>query len=66
MIKPYQYLNRFFICLALFFCGRSTLAQETVLKIEIDPANTFETLEGFGASDAWSCQFAGLWPAEKK
>ncbi|MGQ7855498.1 glycoside hydrolase [Pedobacter sp. WC2501] len=66
MVKSYQHLNRFFICLALFFCGRTTLAQETVLKIEIDPAHTFQVIEGFGASDAWSCQFAGLWPAEKK
>ncbi|WP_051691752.1 glycoside hydrolase [Pedobacter borealis] len=66
MIKPYQYLNRFFICLALFFYGETALAQVAVLKIEIDPAITFQTIEGFGASDAWTCQFAGLWPAEKR
>ncbi|TCD18961.1 xylanase [Pedobacter psychrodurus] len=65
MIKSYQHLNRFFICLALFFYGGTALAQE-VVKIEIDPTITFQTIEGFGASDAWTCQFAGLWPAEKK
>jgi O-glycosyl hydrolase len=66
MIKSYQHFNRFFICLSLFFYGETTLAQEAVVKIEIDPAITFQTIEGFGASDAWTCQFAGLWPAEKK
>ncbi|QNR86001.1 xylanase [Pedobacter riviphilus] len=66
MIKPYQHLNRFFICLAVFFYGETALAQEAVVKIEIDPAITFQTIEGFGASDAWTCQFAGLWPAEKR
>ena len=66
MIKPYQYLNRFFACLALFFYGETALAQVAVAKIEIDPAITFQTIEGFGASDAWTCQFAGLWPAEKR
>jgi O-glycosyl hydrolase len=65
MIQSYQYLNRFFICLALFFYGEAALAQE-VVKIEIDPGITFQTIEGFGASDAWTCQFTGLWPAEKR
>lgn len=66
MLKSSSNLNRSFICLALFLYGSATLAQETPLKIEIDPAVTFQTIEGFGASDAWTCQFAGLWPAEKK
>lgn len=66
MIKPYQYLNLFFACLALFFYGETALAQVAVAKIEIDPAITFQTIEGFGASDAWTCQFAGLWPTEKR
>lgn len=65
MAKSHQYLNRFFICGALFFYGETVFAQE-IVKIEIDPATTFQTIEGFGASDAWTCQFAGLWPAEKK
>ncbi|SDG72905.1 O-Glycosyl hydrolase [Pedobacter terrae] len=66
MLKSFPHLNRFFICLALFLSAGTTLAQETVLKVEIDPAITFQTIEGFGASDAWTCQFAGLWPAEKR
>lgn len=27
---------------------------------------TYQTIEHFGASDAWSCQFVGLWPEQKK
>jgi len=52
--------------MALFSSASTTFAQETILKVEIDPAITFQTIEGFGASDAWTCQFAGLWPAEKR
>ncbi|MGM9478338.1 glycoside hydrolase [Pedobacter sp. GSP4] len=51
--------------LLLSFSG-ITFAQPTVVKIEIDPGVKFQTIEGFGASDAWSCQFAGLWPDAKK
>lgn len=32
----------------------------------IDVQKTAQTMEGFGASDAWTCQFAGLWPEEEK
>jgi O-glycosyl hydrolase len=66
MLKSSSHLNRFFICMALFLYAGTAFAQQTVLKVEIDPAITFQTIEGFGASDAWTCQFAGLWPAEKK
>jgi O-glycosyl hydrolase len=36
------------------------------VKIRIDAAHPMQTIEGFGASDAWTCQYAGLWPEEKK
>jgi O-glycosyl hydrolase len=36
------------------------------LIINIDPTTIFQTIEHFGASDAWSCQFVGNWPSEKK
>ncbi|SHE43754.1 glycoside hydrolase [Pedobacter caeni] len=36
------------------------------IKIRIDAAHPLQTIEGFGASDAWTCQYAGLWPEEKK
>ena len=35
--------------------------------IFIDPSVSFQTIEGFGASDAWRTQFVGAnWPSEKK
>ncbi|PXX31176.1 glycoside hydrolase [Arenibacter sp. ARW7G5Y1] len=34
--------------------------------IDIDAKTEFQTLEHFGASDAWSCQYIGNWPNEKK
>jgi O-glycosyl hydrolase len=37
------------------------------LTIQVDPGTTFQTIDGFGASDAWRCQFVGKnWPLEKR
>ena len=42
----------YFTCLALLisFCGA---AQEHALVLTLDPSRTYQTMEGFGASDAW-------------
>ena len=38
-----------------------------ILEISMDKNKTYQTIKGFGASDAWRCQFVGLnWPDEKK
>ncbi|MBC3784684.1 glycoside hydrolase family 30 protein [Spirosoma utsteinense] len=37
-------------------------ADTKVLKLTIDPKATFQTIDHFGASDAWACQFVGNWP----
>jgi O-glycosyl hydrolase len=37
-----------------------------VVEIKINPEITFQTIDNFGASDAWSCQFVGKWPDEQK
>jgi O-glycosyl hydrolase len=37
-----------------------------VIEITINPEITFQTIDNFGASDAWSCQFVGNWPDEQK
>ncbi|TBN06865.1 endo-1,4-beta-xylanase [Hyunsoonleella flava] len=45
----------------------SSCTSDEVLKINIDKHQVFQTIEGFGASDAWRCQFVGKnWPNEKK
>jgi len=40
-------------------------SQDSVVTINIDPAKTYQHMDNFGASDAWSCQFIGNWPKEK-
>jgi O-glycosyl hydrolase len=36
-------------------------------SLVIDPEVTFQEIDGFGASDAWRCQFVGKnWPVEKR
>ncbi len=36
------------------------------ITAEVDDKKSAQTIEGFGASDAWTCQFAGLWPDAEK
>ena len=44
----------------------SSLAGEA-LRIRIDPARSFQTIDGFGASDAWQCDLVGRnWPLAKR
>src|SRR5690606_1524846 len=40
--------------------------QTGVLQFEIDPGTTYQTIDNFGASDAWSCQFVGQLHIAKK
>lgn len=43
----------------------SVLAETRTIKI--DPEQELQTIDGFGASDAWRCQMVGkYWPEEKK
>lgn len=39
---------------------------EATVTVTINPAKTYQTIEHFGASDAWSCQFVGNWPDVKR
>ncbi|WP_147676538.1 glycoside hydrolase [Algibacter pacificus] len=42
-------------------------AQSQSLNVDIKNNNVFQSIEGFGASDAWRCQFVGKnWPERKK
>lgn len=43
-------------------------AQEeiTVQGISFNVMNTYQTIDNFAASDAWSCQFVGNWPDQAK
>ena len=55
----------FGILLVLSLCSGVRAADK--LTIQVDPGTTFQTIDGFGASDAWRCQFVGKnWPLEKR
>jgi len=36
------------------------------VRLKLDLSQRYQTIDNFGASDAWSCQFVGLWPEGKK
>lgn len=49
-----------------YICMQTAAGQTAAVHISIDPEVTYQTIDNFGASDAWSAQFVGNWPAEKK
>jgi O-glycosyl hydrolase len=40
--------------------------QADAVTLSIDASETYQTIDNFGASDAWACQFVGNWPIEKR
>ncbi|WP_175455528.1 glycoside hydrolase [Winogradskyella thalassocola] len=45
----------------------ASFSQAQTLSISINEQKTYQQIEGFGASDAWRCQFVGLnWPDKKR
>tara|TARA_R110002049_G_C9164872_1_gene561353 strand:- start:3075 stop:3941 length:867 start_codon:yes stop_codon:yes gene_type:complete len=58
-------MHVFSLAITLFFINYNTNAQS--IKVEINKNKTFQTIDGFGASDAWRCQFVGKnWPDAKR
>nr|WP_255651148.1 glycoside hydrolase [Cesiribacter sp. SM1] len=62
------------LCFLCWGCGLSSeeagrmpddMATKTV-TIRLNPAETYQTIDNFGASDAWACQFVGNWPDDKR
>ena len=55
------------LCLFLGLCVAVRAPAAGALQIRVDPRVTFQTMDGFGASDAWQCQFVGKnWPIAKR
>lgn len=60
--------------LGSFFIGRihaidiiDTLSDKSIkISVTIDLLQNYQTIDNFGASDAWACQFVGTWPEAKK
>ncbi|MCF2501887.1 xylanase [Dyadobacter sp. CY107] len=68
-----QLLSTLLFALTLTSCSSATPGtvngpggKAEPITITINPAKTFQTIEHFGASDAWSCQFVGNWPDVKR
>ncbi|QJD78755.1 glycoside hydrolase family 30 protein [Spirosoma rhododendri] len=52
-----------------YFLTTSTGCQgqpQAPATLVVNPAQTFQRIDHFGASDAWSCQFVGQWPDAKR
>ncbi|SFT84950.1 O-Glycosyl hydrolase [Algoriphagus locisalis] len=63
----------FVVCGLLMSCQSSgqeqkqqDLPEEEIVTINALKNETYQSIEHFGASDAWSGQFVGLWPDQKK
>ena len=54
-----------YLIIALF-CQFSFGQNTANLKVIITPEIEYQTIHNFGASDAWTTQFVGDWPIEKK
>ncbi len=44
---------------------QQTMSQQ-VIRVNIDLSKKAQTVHNFAASDAWSCQFTGTWPDNKR
>ena len=51
-------LATFILCLC---CEPGQAQQAEAIDLKVNLQKTFQTIENFGASDAWSCQFVGNW-----
>ncbi|WP_396600880.1 glycoside hydrolase [Algibacter sp. R77976] len=59
--------KQMFVLLTLVIFFYSCKSSSKIDKIVIDKSITYQTIEGFGASDAWRCQFVGEnWSSDKK
>jgi O-glycosyl hydrolase len=62
----------FLVAIGSVVCGCSKNAQQEIdpdkikNKIVIDINQGKQIIKNFGASDAWACQYIGLWPDEKR
>lgn len=68
-----MFLKKLVFVLSLLLCfgysdahSQSSALTDSLLPIRLHPELTHQTIEHFGASDAWSCQFVGQWPDAKR
>lgn len=62
-----QFILKYTFLLLTILIGSAAYGQAIdKAVIAFDPSKTYQTIDNFGASDAWACQFVGNWPDEKK
>ena len=56
------------VALAFLYIGIATSCSQPApdLRYQIEVDKPLQTMEHFGASDAWSMHILGLWPQEKQ
>lgn len=58
-------LIRCIFCVAASSIFYAATAQQKIV-VHINESKTWQTIRNFAASDAWSCQFVGNWPDDKR
>ena len=68
MAQREQNLWNFFPLIIAIFAMLSVSAKSNpIITFNVDQTKNFQSIDGFGASDAWRCQFVGKnWPLEKR
>lgn len=55
-----------FSCFLLFPVYKVIGQEKEKAVITFDSTVKYQTIDNFGASDAWACQYVGQWPVDKK
>ena len=59
--------NCFIAGLSIWLLAATSLPAARPLRVTVDLSLRYQTIDGFGASDAWRCQFVGKnWPLAKR
>lgn len=67
MMPSFFKISCFALLLQSFSCqSQQHAATEQPVVLHIDTHQVFQSMANFGASDAWSGQFVGLWPDAKR
>ena len=66
LLPPKALAFPFLLLLGMIAPGITSAQNQRIIKAKVNYNALAQTMEGFGASDAWTCQFAGLWPDAEK
>lgn len=64
--KSYKVKKIIPVLVLFMIYGFLAKCQAGLVSVNINLSKTYQHIDNFGASDAWSCQYIGQWPEEKK